>query len=334
MKDSALKHEAKTSSLLPYLEPAKEKCALRLSITPQDASAQGETRTPFLAISDSAPFTSLIQAQFVSDAGSTIRNVFVLLQKDAYHFTKDELWPVTNEDVEKWWHNAFSFYSNKDQDDSVMVLADQLNGNGEFLPFQSLWFCTQKHVFFHPLCYKCGYPLQLCSDDDLLSSVGLQPYSTSLKRYVFCSSCFALEGNTDFYVFARGLSDPSIVKDRWDMMRELGELKECKDHMGQFPCVECPHHQECYGSQGLVVSRVVPFSFYPFYMLIFEAMSVTAPDFLSLISGASFEELEAKLDGKHELGRKAILKTLKRKSHHNPLFFFDRDERYFLEILY
>ncbi|MBE9582363.1 MAG: hypothetical protein IMF18_12180 [Proteobacteria bacterium] len=63
-------------------------------------------------------------------------------------------------------------------------------------------------------------------------------------------------------------------------------------------------------------------------------MSVNAPDFLSLISGASFEELEAHLAEKQEPGRISCLKALKGDDPVKAPFIFSTDERYFLEVLY
>jgi hypothetical protein len=79
---------------------------------------------------------------------------------------------------------------------------------------------------------------------------------------------------------------------------------------------------------------MVPFSFYPFYMLIFEATSLNALDFLSLVSGAPFEEVEARLREKGELGRMNCLNEVRHDRLVKVPFLFDRDERYFVEVLY
>ncbi len=329
-----MKNNIETHSLCPYLEPSGGKLCLSFSRDPRNATVQEKSRFPFLVINESDPVSRLIEAQFVTDAGSEIKRVFVLLQNDEYFLPGDELWPVNNKDIDQWWQTAFSFYSGKNQNSSVIILADQISKDGGLSSLQPLFFCKPKQIFFHPPCPKCGFSLQQCYDDDLLAGLGLQPYSTSLKRYLFCHSCFGSEGKSDFYVFALESSDPPIVKDRWDLIREFGLLTEGKSHLGQFPCAECPSRHECWAADGLAVSRIVPFSFYPFFMLIFEAMSVNALDFLSLISGASFEDLERHLSNKQQLGRMSCLKALKRNGPVKAPFFFDSDERYFLEVLY
>lgn len=329
-----MKSNTEIPSLRPYLEPHGAKFRLEFSLISQDRSVDGKAPFPFLVINESDPLGRLIEARFVTDAGSKIKRVFVLLQKDEYLLPRDELWPVSNQDVDECWQRAFSSYSGKAKDGSVVVLSDQIEKDGRLSPLQSLFYCNQERIFFHPQCPTCGSPLQQCYDDHLLTGVGLQPYSTSLKRYLYCPSCFDLVGESDFFIHALESSDPPILKDRWDLVKEFGQLTEGKKHMDQFPCAKCPNHQECYGADGLALSRIVPVSFYSFHMLIFEAMSVNAPDFLSLISGASLEELEAHLAEKQEPGRISCLKTLERDDPVKAPFIFGADERYFLEVLY
>jgi len=329
-----VKNNTEMPSLLPYLDSAGAKLYLRFSFFPQAPSAQGKSRFPFLVIDDSNPLGRLLEAQFVTDAESDIKRVFILLQKDEYLFATDELWPVNNPDVDQCWQEAFSFYSKKAQNSSVTVLSDQIGKDGGLLPLQPLFFCRVRQTFFHPLCPECGTPVQQCYDDELLGGLGLQPFSTSLKRYLFCPSCSSSGREACFYAFSLETSDPPMVKDRWDLIRGFGLLTEGKSHMGAFPCTECPNQHECFVSDGLAASRIVPLSFYPFHMLIFEAMSLSALDFLSLVSGASLEDLESRLHERQQLGRISCLRGLKRDGLANAPFFFGRNERHFLEVLY
>jgi hypothetical protein len=323
-----------TASLRSYLEPTGAKFYLRFSLISQDASILEKSLVPFLVIDESDPLARLIEAELVTDAGSQVKRVFTVLQKDEYLVSADALWPFNNQDVDQCWQKAFSFYSDKAPDQPVVVLSDQIRKDGGLSPFQSLFLCKAKQVFFGPRCPVCGSPLHQCYDDDLLTDLGLQPYTSSLKRYLFCPSCFDLVGKSDFYVFALENSDPPMLKDRWELIREFGQLTEDKNHVDQFPCALCAQHEECYGSDGLCVSKIIPVSFYPFYMLIFDAMSVSAPEFLSLISGASFEEVEGYLGSRQALGSVHCLKALRRNDLVKTPFFFRKSEKYFLEVLY
>jgi hypothetical protein len=321
-------------SLRPYLDPAGTHFWLKLSLVSEEASILEKAAFPFVVISDSDPLTHLIDARFVTDAGHTLKRVFLLVQRDRYHLGKDELWPISNHDINQSWEKAFSLYARGRQKRSVITLADQIDNAGGITPLHSLFFCKKQQIFFHPPCPHCGLPLHQCYDDELLSRLGFQSYVTSLKRYLFCPSCFASKGVSDFYVYELEEPDPSTLKNRWDLMKAFGLLVEKGEHSDHFPCPACPDKGDCYGTDDAVLSRLVPFSFYPFYMLIFEAMSLHALDFLSLVSGASFEEVEAKLRAKGDLGRMDCVNEVR----HNRLvkmpFLFDKDERYFVEVLY
>ncbi len=319
-------------SLLPYLNALHKKVYLKFPLISQDITIIEKTPFPFLVITDSDPLARLIEGQFVTDAGSELKKVFILVQRDEYLLTKDELWPINNQDVDNSWQKAFSFYAEK-QDRSLMILSNQINENGKLMLLSSLFFCKTRQLFFHPPCPNCGLLLQQCEDDDLLIRSGLQPYSTSLKRYLFCPSCGS-SGNYDFYIYELDPFDPPTLKDRWTLLKEFGLLREGRKEVGKLPCDGCPDHQECYGADHRVLARIVPFSFYPFYILIFEAMSLNALDFLSLISGATFEELGAKLETRGELGRINCLNAIKQNGLVKSPFFYDRDARYFLEVLY
>jgi len=61
---------------------------------------------------------------------------------------------------------------------------------------------------------------------------------------------------------------------------------------------------------------------------------VNGLDFLSLMSGASFKELEDRLTEKQEPGRLNCLKVLKQKPSIQTPFFYQNEDRYFLEVLY
>lgn len=328
-----MKEIVHTASLLAYLEPYDKNFYLKLSLLVQDNSDLEKSIFPFLIISESDPIAQLIEAQIVSDAGSEVKRIFLLAQRDQCLVKKDELWPLNNVDVNDSWQKAFSFYAKQREDGSFILLSDQIGKKGELISFLSLFYCKTKKVFFHPPCPKCGFPLQQCEDDTLLKSSGLQPFSSSLKRYLFCPECSS-PGSLNFYVHELEQSDPPDIKDRWALIKEFGLLWEVNRDTTAFPCNDCQFHQECYGSDNLVITRIVPFSFYPFYMFAFEAMSLNGLDFISLLSGATFEEVEALLESKRDLGRINCLKAVKQNCKGGTPFLFNHDARYFLEVLY
>lgn len=319
-------------SLIPYFEKSGTRVHLTLPLVKENS--EHPPYFPFSVIADSGPYTRLVEARFVTDGGSEVKKVFLVLQKDEYLWTKNELWPVNNNDISQCWQKAFSNHL-KGRD--FIVLADQVGKDNELLAFHPLFYCKQKQVFFHPPCPRCGTPLEQCLDDSRLAVSGLQAYSASIKRYLFCPSCADSPEKSDkadkpdFYIYSLENSDPEFLKDRFALIKEFSQLKQSQ---GSFPCQECPEHQECFKTGDMAVSRIIPFSFYPFYMMIFEAKSLNALDFLFLISGAPVEEVEDYLSKNQQTGRLNCLTDFRQNTRVTTPFFFSNRQRYFLEVLY
>jgi len=319
-------------SLLPFLSGVKNSPPVGLSLTSVDPS-DTDRSTPFNILHDSDPLTSVVAASFVTDSGCELKRVFLLLQKDRYDIERDELWPLTNRDIDDAWRHAFSHHADEGDDASRILLSGQTDDNGIPNPFSSLFFCKTRRLFFHPPCPLCGHPLTLCKNDDLLLSSGLRPYSGSTKRYLHCVSC-STQGANEFYVRELGNDDPETLHDQSALINNFRQLREGSDPAGDFPCIRCPDHDKCYGDSRAAQARIVPFSFYPFYLLIFDSMSLPALDFLPLISGASFDELKSALSAKGEPGRISCLENIQRDGLSGITLFPAHDERYFLEALF
>jgi hypothetical protein len=319
-------------SLLPYLEAGEARFHLAFFPIFQDHSVEGKAPFPFVTIDPSGPLARIIRAQVVSDGGSKVKGAFVFVQQDICGIRPDPLRPFGNRDVEACWQRSFSHRPGHESDESPIVLSGQTDEDGHLLPFRSLFFCKKTDSFFHPPCPACGNALCQCYDDDLLANQGLQPYSTSLKRYLFCPTCLDVVGNTEFYVFELDGSDPSTLKDRWDLIQGFGRLRDAMAKPNQFPCLECSRFEQCYGADGLALSRVAPFCFYPFYMAMYPAMSLQAQDFLALLSGRSPAALKAELQEKQQSGRASCLDEFQAEAAGG--FLFHGGERHFLEVLY
>jgi hypothetical protein len=328
---------APSPSLLPYLQSGDKQLKLEILLNSKDPAYLEKSPFPFLLINESTPFERLMEAKIVTGAGSAVKRLFLLQQSDNYRHVPDEMWPITNEDIEKRWRNVIEAYASRSSsgNPNPILLAGQIPGDGEHSPFNPLFYCSYKDVYFHPPCPKCGDFLQLCRDDTLLAESNLSPYSTSLNRYLYCPKCLQESDNPQFYAYSREAKDPPILKDRHDLINEYGDLILKSEYTGSFPCMNCPELTACYGTDNRVMSRIVPYSFYPFYLLIFEADTMAAPDFLALISGASFETLKAGLSGKQAHGRIRCLQRYQesRRSHSDFIFGGD-SEKSFLEVLY
>ena len=205
----------------------------------------------------------------------------------------------------------------------------QLGADGILSPFAPLFFCKEKGDYFHPPCPRCGRPLALCADDAVLAAAGLPLYSGSLERHLFCEACAGSAGG-NFYAVEAGSGAPGILRDRISLVREFMRVEGGSSGETGFPCPACPEREECFGPSLKALARIVPFSFYPFHAFAFDAMSLCAPDFLALLSGAGAEALAKRLESAGERGRAALVRAA---GDASPLLF-ERGERQFLEILY
>ena len=325
----------KNASLLPYLQPDRHPLFLRIALPSEDPSIIEQTKFPFRLITDSYPLARFMEAKFVTDADMEVKKLFLLIQKDYYSLSQNNSWAMNNHDVENAWQRAFFFYNAERQRRSFTVLSIQIDEKGKYQPLQSLLFCKTRKLFFHPVCPHCGVPVQQCYEDQILRASGLQPYSSSLKRYLYCPSCFLSDGTSDFYTYELDPFDPPLLKDRLALIRELGQLRKNQSQEDPLPCLGCPKHGECFGPDCLALSRITCFSFYPFFMFIFDATSnLNSMDFLSLVSGGTFAEIEAQLQTRQELGRIRCLKLIQQDFGEKTPNFFEHGEGYFGEILY
>jgi len=322
------------ASLIHYLDSNDAEFYLKLSLNSQNGSAANQTHSPFLAIDESDPLASIFEASVVSNAGSKIKNVFLLIQKDDYHVTKEGIWPANNRDAEQAWQSLFSFLTAPPEHISIIILRDQVGDNGKLLPWQSLFYCKHRQVFFHPSCPRCGSSTQICQDEDVLSRMGLQPYSASLKRYLFCPHCLTNEGESEFYRHSLDGSDPEIVKGHKDLIRGFAQLARIEPKHTSIPCIGCAHFQECYETQELSTTRIVPVCFYPFFMIALDAPSIHVHEFLSLLGGASVNEVADLLEAKGQMGRLRLLRSFEQENPQKSLFLFNKQGNYFLQLLY
>ncbi len=329
-----MRKNSEIPSLRPYLEPNGAKFYLRFTSIVKNTVVDCKTPFPFLLVNESDALVRTIGAEIVTDAQSTIRRVSVLLQRDDYRFTNDDLNPITNPDVERCWQRAFSLLAGEGRDTRAIVFSGQKDASGGLVPFEPLFFCKRREVFFQPVCPVCGAPLQQCSDDEVLAGAGLSTYSGSLRRYLFCRSGVELVGPSEFYAYRLEDSDPPAAKDRWDLIKGLAKLDDEKGRSADLPCAGCAEHEECYGLPGLASKRIVPVAFYPFYMLVVDEMSLNGSDFLQLLSGARFEDVERRWASEGHWVRIPPVQALRLSKPERTCFFFDGAPRFFLEVLY
>ncbi len=260
-------------TFLPYLPSGRS--GIHIDFMPQPkVSEKGNSAFPFETLDLQDPLTHAIKASLKTDAGSKIVDLLVLLQNDRPHPPKDLLPESTNPAVEQLWKQAFDRLSQDSAFDKIFhPLSAQKTTGGRLIPFRSLLYCTFKKQFFHPPCPLCGGLLDLCHDDDMLTTTGLDAYTRSLKRYLFCPTCYQLAGETDFYTSESSIKTKNSVKTVTDLILNLKNLVTSTTPTQQFPCRACSEAQGCHASDGPVGNRIASFAFYPFQLFIFRADS-------------------------------------------------------------
>ena len=136
-------------SLLPYLDAST--AGLKIHLVAPDLPTLEKLAFPFLVLSDAAPFSLLIEARFVTDAGSELKKVFLLMQRDTYSAGKTGLRPITNQDIEQAWQTAYHFYVRSRIAAPPVVLSGQVTEGGTTVPSQPLFYCKKTATISTPL---------------------------------------------------------------------------------------------------------------------------------------------------------------------------------------
>jgi hypothetical protein len=306
-------------SLLQYLTGTGGSFALDFSSSSRGDSDTGPGRLPFQVISDAGALTRIVAARVASDAGSTVKPVFLVVSRDEYPLLENAAEPVTNARIDGLWQQA-------GRELSGAVRLEAQGKDPSFNLFLPLFLCTKTSQFFHPPCPRCGQALRLCRDDALLEASGLAPYSTSLKRYLACPSCQQAGKGGEFFARQPGDTGPACVKGPGELIAGLLRLDAA-----EAPCVCCPERPSC-SRDGGTHAPVTAFAFYPFYLLVLDAASLNAADYLALASGARPAELEQALSAERQTARGSLLRSFTCRA--GALTLFAGDEREFLEILF
>lgn len=294
MTNTGAKLNRKHPTLFPYIKTGKS--GIRIDFLPKVGPLDKKNIAfPFEILDYSDPLVHLVKARLVTDAGSEIEHLLILLQRDQVQPVKNISLPKTNPAINQCWQQAFSHYSRNEafNNDCLIRLGEQFANNGRLLPFQPLLYCSFKKQFFPPPCPICGGLLDLCRDDKLLISTGLQPYSNSLRRYLYCPTCYKLAGETDFYTYLPSDQVRDHSKSQSELISELKKLAASATPTHRLPCRDCTEIDACHAPNGPMSHRVSPLAFYPFHMLVFKATSVNPADLLPLMTqepGASPSE--------------------------------------------
>ncbi len=295
-----------------------------------DKSARSEDITyPFVTADSSLPFTGVIRANVVTSAGAVIKEAFMTISRDDYRQYGSKLGDITNKTLDESWQRIIG---KELEDENGMVLSAKADDQGMYLPFDPLFYCIEQGVYFTPVCPVCSSGFDICRDEDLLKENGLASYAGSLKRYLYCPECNKQGRTPVFYAASISGEDPANVRDKSSLIQEFVNLLVKADP--NIPCPSCEYRSECYGEGWSALKNIVSLSFYPFHAVLSEPGTINALDFLLLLSGAPYEEIENSLKSRGLTGRLNALGAFKKGKGISSPLLFEGDERAFLEILY
>jgi len=300
-------------SLINCLETGQNGFFLDLS------AASGEPADAIGSAPRTGPYSETIPGCIKTDGDGVVQQVLLVLQRDRYD-APDSLLPLNNRGVEAAWQNAFAFYRNSGPAKAPVFFKHQINPKGEFEPIQPLFCCRETGRWFHPVCPQCGLALTLCRDDVLLEKRGLPTYSKSLERFLYCGACATLSDSSPFFSRDKAAGMPDNVHDAGTLVTQWKQLLAKFPDDTDLPCRACPDRDACYGTDSLVSGRIVPWRFFPFYMIMVPAPSCLAAAFIRLISG----DTTAAPAGVNMAGSPPGANR----------FLFQDQDRQFLEILY
>lgn len=246
--------------------------------------------------------------------------MFMLIQKDDCFSKTEAFSPQNNTTLDQAWLDTIQFFA---QAPDTFTLTGPDHAPVQLKP---LFYCSFKHRFFHPPCPECGGELVLCKDDGILKKAGLDSFHTGLNRYLFCPQCHASQSTHFFYAYAGQTDDPPGVLDRHGLIKRFSNIKTAVPN--GFPCADCPEHSGCYLTGQNALSRIGFLSFYPFYMLVFNACQMTGTQFLQRLSNVT------ESDQPSSKSLTFSLDTPKLSGQASSKYMFKDDPRFWLEILF
>ena len=315
-------------SLLPYLQGTGQNgMTISLVCNTGEATDRVSNCASFVTNSSVDPLSKLFFAQLRTDAGTVVKNIILLSQQDQYHVSEQTLWPLNNVDIDNAWQELFLTGSKSKR----IELSCQSDSDGRLHKLSSLFFCSRSRHYFIPPCPACGSPLLLCCDDELLKKSGLSPYSTTLKRYLYCPSCCQNNSGT-FYAYESSDTDPVTVKDRWGLIHDYKTRIADQADNSALPCATCSFRAECADSGSDFIFKIIPLFFFPTGLLIIERPTLAATQFLPLLSGMNQTQWIQQKENEKGHSRESALPRLS--GGREDGFYFRNKPQFFLEILY
>lgn len=291
--------------------------------------ADSRASSPFVTADDSLAFAVARKAGVAASGGTVISDVFVVMSRDEYIPYGNIAGEVTNGAIDERWQRMIRSSAGGGFGVPGPGCVDS---DGTYPKFSPVFFCRKTMRYFSPVCPACSSGLDVCKDEGILKENGLASYESSLRRYLCCPECLAKGRPAIFYAPSRRDDESDIVQDRSALIRGFVNLLVRPD--SDIPCASCKDRADCYGESWLALDNITGLSFYPFHAVLNEAGTMAATDFIKLLSGASFAEIEDDLRARGFSGRLNAVTSYEKSSRPASGLFFETDDRAFLEVLY
>lgn len=249
---------------------------------------------PFVSLGEGGRFSRVLLARLAAADGGTAQLLALKLQRDAYRALGSGagVLAVDNREVEAMWRRERDHLQRLCGRGAVRLCA---TGDGGALP--PLGYDRKGERLFPVVSPLSWAPLQTCRDDALLRDAGLEPWSSSTARYLYCPKD---QGHGAFYTWSTqdGAQPKSgvRVRRRHDLYRDLVAA------YAQLPPEQKQLLQQQLPALALVLAdltvdaveqRIVPFGFYETWALATELQDLHFDEFCDLAGGATLAQATA-----------------------------------------
>ena len=262
---------------------------------------------PFVSLGDTGRFSRVLLARLRGPGDRTLRLLALKLQRDAYRALGSSSALVDNGEVAAMWQREHANLQRLERQGGVRLVA----AGAEHGVLPSMAYDRKTGRLFAALSPLSWAPLSTCRDDALLRDSGLEPWTGTTARYLYCSKD---QGHGAFYTWSSqdGPQQKSgvRVRRRHDLYRDL-----CAAHAQltaeQQQMLARQHPDLAAVLADLTVdsveARIVPLCYYDSWALLTDLQDVHFDEFCDLAGGASLMQATAHA---RTPGREPVLASL------------------------
>lgn len=256
-----------------------------------ELAAGSDPIQPFVSLGDGGRFSRVLLARLTGPGGATVQLLALKLQREAYRALGSAAQNlVDNREVEAMWQRERDHLQRLDGRGAPRLLASGPDDGR--LP--AMAFDRRTGRLFPVVSPLSWAPLQTCRDDALLRDSGLEPWTGTTARYLYCPKD---QGHGAFYTWSSqdGQQHKSgvRVRRRHDLYRDLvAAHAQLTAEQRQLLQPQLP--DLCAVLADLTVDgveqRIVPLGYYETWALVTELQDLHFDEFCDLAGGASLEQ--------------------------------------------